>query len=337
MPFALIAILVVLFAGGGVTAAANQAKPGDALYGYKLAINEPVETALAGSDAVKAALEAALANRRLAEAESTAAAGTLTPALQQEIQANFQARVAAVQQLVHALQFQKNFQAASTIAADLGTSLSAHAQILAQLSAKADKPQEKTSLEDLQSAVKQESERADAQDASVQEDASKQAPPDVQAAALGRQKSAQNKIDEVQKYLDTVKDRIGADAYAKASAQLDVAKASMKDGQAKLDAKDDAGAFSLFSAASRQAQSAQEMAQAKDELNVEIDLEEQGESGAEAQQETTEGTKEQEQKQQQKQEMEKQQEQEKQPQEAAPEKSGASADVNVRANVQLGE
>ena len=42
MPFIAIAVVLALTLGGGVTVAADQAKPGDALYTYKVHINDAV-------------------------------------------------------------------------------------------------------------------------------------------------------------------------------------------------------------------------------------------------------------------------------------------------------
>lgn len=40
MPFIAIAAVIMLALGGGVTVAADQAKPGEALYGYKMVVND---------------------------------------------------------------------------------------------------------------------------------------------------------------------------------------------------------------------------------------------------------------------------------------------------------
>src|SRR5665213_499346 len=42
MPFIAIAVVVMLALGGGVTVAADQSKPGDALYTYKVNVNDNV-------------------------------------------------------------------------------------------------------------------------------------------------------------------------------------------------------------------------------------------------------------------------------------------------------
>ena len=42
MPFIAIAVVLALTLGGGVTVAADQAKPGDALYSYKVHVNDAV-------------------------------------------------------------------------------------------------------------------------------------------------------------------------------------------------------------------------------------------------------------------------------------------------------
>lgn len=276
MPIAFIVLLVALLTGGGVTAVANVAKPGDALYGYKLSVNEPIRSALALSDVSKAKVETDLADRRLSEAEKVAVQGTLSTDVRQNLEDNFQAHATRVAELVAALQAKKDFHEAANANADLGTSLDAHVKILSTLSATSTEPEEKKSLEDLNDAVKAESKKTDALDSSIKTDVSDEASPNVQAAAEGRKTSTENKIAEVQKYLDSVKDKIDAATMAKAVAQLDTAKKSLAAGQIQLDGKLFAAAFTLFSDAHKQAQAAKSMTEAKNELNLDIDLKEEG-------------------------------------------------------------
>lgn len=327
MPIAFVLLLAALLAGGGVTAVANDAKPGDALYGYKIAVNENVQSALAFSDAGKAKVETALANQRLSEAENVASKGTLTPEVQQQLEANFQAHADAAQKLVESLQAKKDFQGASNASGDLGSSLAAHAQILAKLSTASAEPVEQKSLTDLKTTVSAESQQSTKLDQSIQSDVSKETSPDVQAAAEGRLTSAQNKIVEVQAFLDLVKDKVGADTAAKATTQLDVAKKSVADGQAKLDAKLFSDAFALFSDAQKQAEAAKSMAQAKNQLNVDIEGEDRGERGDSGKEDGTESDKQKSESQ--KQESEKQRESLKQQLEL----KGDDGKVNVQAKV----
>lgn len=64
MPFIAIAVFIALALGGGVTVAADQAKPGDALYSYKTSVNDSVrheyhaiQASMSGSANVQASAE----------------------------------------------------------------------------------------------------------------------------------------------------------------------------------------------------------------------------------------------------------------------------------------
>ena len=87
---AVVALLVVVVVGaGGTSVAAQWSLPGDLLYPVKISVNEEVLTALAVSPVAKAQVHAALAERRIEEAQTLAARGTLDATTTQEIQKNF--------------------------------------------------------------------------------------------------------------------------------------------------------------------------------------------------------------------------------------------------------
>jgi hypothetical protein len=99
------ALALVLAVGVGTSYAAQDALPGDALYGIKINVNEPVQGSLATSPSAQADWNTELAQRRLAEAATLAAEGKLTPSAESSVAAgldqatdNFDANVAVLSQ-----------------------------------------------------------------------------------------------------------------------------------------------------------------------------------------------------------------------------------------------
>jgi len=127
-----VALVLVLTIGVGGTYAAEGALPGDFLYNVKVGISEPIRAALAFSDESKAALHASLAERRLDEAETLAARGTLTPELSAELASNFDAHTAHVESIVTTVEA-KDPVVAATISAKFGSKATARANVIALL------------------------------------------------------------------------------------------------------------------------------------------------------------------------------------------------------------
>ena len=91
-PMPIFAILIIAsLLGGGVSMAAEQSLPGDALYTIKLNVNEKLVKALAFSDKGKAHWDARLAERRLEEISELFAAGKLASSTQILIEELFKA------------------------------------------------------------------------------------------------------------------------------------------------------------------------------------------------------------------------------------------------------
>lgn len=88
---AFIALVVV---GSGVTLAADNSVPGDALYAVKINVNEPVMVALAPTATGQAEVAAQLASRRVDEAVTLASRGDLTDERQKYLAQQFDAKVA---------------------------------------------------------------------------------------------------------------------------------------------------------------------------------------------------------------------------------------------------
>ncbi len=125
-------VLVLIVVGGGAAYAAEGALPGDLLYPVKVNINEPVRSALAFSDESKADVHAALAVRRMQEAETLAADGQLTVAAKAELATNFDAQASEVQRIAAVVE-EKDPVAAADISARFASNVAAHGAVIARL------------------------------------------------------------------------------------------------------------------------------------------------------------------------------------------------------------
>lgn len=85
-----IAVVVVFVSGaGGVSLAAEDSVPGDAMYALKVNVNEPLYTLTAITPSAKAAVATSRAERRLEEAEVLAARGSLDESAVAELSERF--------------------------------------------------------------------------------------------------------------------------------------------------------------------------------------------------------------------------------------------------------
>jgi len=94
-PMAAALVLVLVF-GSGVSYAAENALPGDALYPVKTYINEPAKVALATNAEAKAEVQIELAERRIEEAAFLAAEGRLDEETEDNLAVAFESHAEAV-------------------------------------------------------------------------------------------------------------------------------------------------------------------------------------------------------------------------------------------------
>lgn len=125
----------LLLTGGGVSAAARQALPGDLLYPMKVEVNERVESALALSSEAKAQVEARQAFRRLDEVERLADRGTLTEETNATLRARFEQKADALDKRLAALDESGRADAAAEVHAKVEAGLDARFEALISISA----------------------------------------------------------------------------------------------------------------------------------------------------------------------------------------------------------
>ena len=258
-------IVIAMLVGGGVSFAAEKALPGDVLYPVKVHVNEEVRGLASLSPEAKANWEAMLAARRLEEAEELAVKSNLSSDVRAGLESNFQEHADKAQAKIASLKGE-DAKVAADIASNLAVSLRAHDHILLNIG-DSKKGEVRMELNSLSAKVQQEERDAEEHKANKEDKIFVRA--DVQSAAEARMNAANNKIAEVQKFIDAKKADIGATATTQIQARLDVAKDLVVQGKAKLDAKAYGEAFLLFGKAHAKAQEAKLLVEAKSHFEEE--------------------------------------------------------------------
>ncbi len=269
----IIAVLIITaLAGGGVSAAAESALPGDALYAVKVSVNEEVRAAFTFSAERKANWEARRAERRLEEVEKLSVENRLSADARARVEANFKVFADRVAARIADFEAREDFRAAAEVSSNFETSLNAHREVLLRLAAEEKDEKEKGELGAVAARVRTAvtattKARGEAEVKLVAKDG-----PEVQAAAEGKLKAAENKIEEVKKFIEASKTNLGAQATTEAEARLKVAEDTVASGRAKLDVKAYGEAFVLFQKAHRIAQEAKLMTGSRVELKVDVKM-----------------------------------------------------------------
>ncbi|TAK05671.1 hypothetical protein EPO33_00795 [Patescibacteria group bacterium] len=264
---AIIAIIIALVLGGGVSVAANTSLPGDVLHPIKVQVNERVRVGLSVSAEAKAGTNGEIAVERLNEAERLAVDGRLDGQTRAQVETNFSDHAGRVQALIDDLE-DADVRAAADIASNLETSLKAHEQVLAQLEADIDSQSEAAETAALRGRVGEEARAFERIRVDLEGRLKAQA--DVRAAAEGRIGAATNKIAEVRRYIAGVRARLSAEATARGEARLSAADTLLVEARARLAAGANGEAFQLASQAHRTAQDAQIMAASQLRLRIEL-------------------------------------------------------------------
>lgn len=259
-----VGLIIAIVLGGGVTFAAEQSLPGDALYTVKTSVNENVQEFLAINTEAKARVNARLAERRLEEAEQLAIKGNLSSEVQVDLRTKFEARSENAQKFIGELTAKNDLDAAASLSSDMEARLKVRSSVLSALSKK----------DDSTVSVAESVEATITEIAQVRTEAenklSRNAEADVEVAALHKKTVARNKIEETKRYVESRKERIIAESYTKVNARIALAEAAYKEAELKLEAHAYGEAFTLFQKAHRLAQEAD--FSIKEVIRLEIDL-----------------------------------------------------------------
>jgi hypothetical protein len=127
MPFIALALVIAAALGGGTAALAQTSLPGDALWGFKVHVNEGVAGALSASDEAKANWDLTAIKSRVAEAQKLSQKGKLSADAQATIAANIQTHADGLSSTITKLQADGDTKGAATIAAQYQAELAAAA------------------------------------------------------------------------------------------------------------------------------------------------------------------------------------------------------------------
>lgn len=257
----IIIILAVLFSGG-VSLGAEGSLPGDLLYPVKIGVNEEVRAWFAVSDEAEAAWSARRAERRLEEAEKLAVKGRLNEEARSLIEENFLAHAEKVKARIN--KFENSHHAkALEVNSIFHTSLNAHAKILESIGISLDADVEPV-LVKLADKVKKEKESIEED----REDGESRIRSGIGTeltlrAADGKLTAANNKIEEVRRFVNRHSDKISPENKTKIETYLKLADNLIAEGKAKMEAGAYGEAFILFQKAHNFAQETKLLVQAK--------------------------------------------------------------------------
>ena len=235
----LASFLALALLGSGVSFAAEGSLPGDVLYPVKLKINEEIKSTLALSAQSKADWEAKRLERRLEEAEKLSVAGRLDEKAKAKIESNFEKHAEKTQARIAQLEAKADVKSASEISSKLETSLRSHGRILRKFS----EAEPAVSMAAFQS-------EAVAGKMVTEGRISEKNKPEIEEAAEGKLKSAENKIKETRRFIEKHKNS------ATTEIKLKLAEEIIVEGKKRLSEKKYGEAFLLFQKASRVAQDA---------------------------------------------------------------------------------
>jgi hypothetical protein len=241
--FATLALIALL--GGGTSAAAQNAMPGDLLYGVKIDVNEKVAGALNFTSETKVAFQAKLAGQRIDEAVKLASEGKLSDAWRTKLAENFKAHADAVERNLGELGG-KNAIATAGLASDFEASLRTRHNVLKNVVGTSTLDIE-IELEDV---VKI---KHDAENNIDREEATHAS--STQTAASGKINAAENVVDAVSKFIAKISTSTATSTVlTDTQEQLGKAVDLLSQARVKFAAGDFSQAFTLAQEAIRQTQ-----------------------------------------------------------------------------------
>ena len=128
----LVAVMVLLMLGG-VSLAAEDALPGDPLYGVKVNVNEPFASLTSLTPASEAQNQSWIAARRIAELETLAARGTLDMAVSNNLTSEIKKHTQSARAEIEKVSAQGEASSATSLETELLSTLKTHSDILGDL------------------------------------------------------------------------------------------------------------------------------------------------------------------------------------------------------------
>lgn len=135
-----LALVLIIATGTQATLASEKAIPGDALYGVKVAVAEPVAFALAATPERKAVLAADFATRRIDEAAALQVRGKLDERTADALAARFDAHVSAAVLEVEEMEADGDVTGSRTVQMQLEEKIVRHVAVFAEIAGTTEEP-----------------------------------------------------------------------------------------------------------------------------------------------------------------------------------------------------
>ncbi|MCK9351356.1 MAG: DUF5667 domain-containing protein [Candidatus Paceibacterota bacterium] len=245
-----IALIIALLLSGGTSFAAENALPGDVLYPVKININEKVQEMAAISSESEAEVQAKLAVRRLEEAEKLVDENRLSTSIAVELEKGFESHAKQSRTEIADVVRKNGLNAAAKVSSSIEATLSAHEDILNDLSKRTrdgGDGEVKGLLLNLGNNIDLFAKTRVNAEASFSGNG-----PDVKEAVEGARNVAQKKLDRVNEAIESNKVTLDATAQANIREHLQAANQAMLGGSAKINTQEYSAAFSLFKKAARE-------------------------------------------------------------------------------------
>lgn len=270
MPLGLIIALIIGLGGGGVSVAAQGSLPGDALFPVKVHVNEAVENLFTVTDQGQAELNIKFTDRRLSEAEKLAVEGRLSSTTQAMINGLLDQHIAEAQKRITKVNL-GNMIAAANLNAEMGATIEAHHKILSDIDVSNSGEDDHDAL--LAFSIRLDDARGIASSTDEEIGAKLAALNGVgmQEASVNKRAAAQNKIDEVTKYLSKQGVDITASSTSAVAVQITAAQDAIILGDTKATAGLYSEAFISYQKALRLAQEAKHLGDAEGDLKIKIE------------------------------------------------------------------
>ncbi len=229
MPIPLIIALIIALGGGGTVAASQNSLPGDTLYPVKT-FTENVEVIAAFSQASKAEVRMSLAQKRIQEIEKILERakegkgnGKNVAALQLALD-NFNSQIGNILKQTNNLKNKGDLSRAGEINTGVRAALDIYKKVIEK-----DKKEHKGDIENQLDKTISSIEDSHKKAEDEQDDIDKQEGEHVatKESAEGKINAAENKIGEVEKFIQNKEEKLGAEAVAEAKEELNEAKSDL--------------------------------------------------------------------------------------------------------------
>lgn len=251
----LIAAVLIAFSGGAAAAAENTV-PGDLLYPVKLKINEEVRSILSLNPEAKIAWDTRRAERRLEETEKLAKANKLTTSTAVMLAEKFKDFSEKANARLEKLQSngQLTDEQIEKLKENFEVSIKAHEEALSRIQ---ERTEEKTKLKAIIDSVRDQAsstirERVEKEIKLMEENSTST----LKIVAENRKNAANNKISEVENFINQSTEKVSAENKAEALNKLTIAKNDILEGDKLYNEEKYGEAIIKYSEAHRDAQEA---------------------------------------------------------------------------------